>query len=84
MSQEMNSEDPADAPEQLKRKILSDYPRLGPDDTFTFSCHPGVPCFNHCCGDVNIFLALPVLAIFNCRVLRSTQTGFRGAHRSSA
>jgi Fe-S-cluster containining protein len=42
--------------EQLKEEILKDYPRMGKDDTFTFHCHPGVSCFNECCGDVNIFL----------------------------
>lgn len=26
---------------------------LGPDDSFTFGCHPKVPCFNHCCRDLN-------------------------------
>ena len=36
--------------------ILKDYPRLKESDTFTFSCHPGVSCFNKCCNDVNIFL----------------------------
>lgn len=25
-------------------------------ETFTFACHPGVPCFNTCCADVNIIL----------------------------
>jgi Fe-S-cluster containining protein len=49
---------PADDPrEKLQEKILADYPRLGPDDTFKFGCHPGVSCFNRCCGDVNIFLS---------------------------
>lgn len=48
---------PADPGERLKEQIMSDYPRLGPDDTFKFSCHPGVSCFNHCCHDVNIFLS---------------------------
>ena len=42
---------------QLEKEILADYPRLGPDDTFRFACHPGVSCFNRCCGDVNIFLS---------------------------
>jgi Fe-S-cluster containining protein len=40
----------------LQEKIIEEYPRLGPDDTFTFACHPGVSCYNKCCGDVNIFL----------------------------
>jgi uncharacterized protein len=26
---------------------------LALDDTFTFGCHPNVPCFNHCCRDLN-------------------------------
>lgn len=47
----------ADPRERLQEKILSDYPRMGPDDTFKFACHPGVSCFNRCCGDVNIFLS---------------------------
>jgi Fe-S-cluster containining protein len=42
--------------EKLKEEILKDYPRLDKDSSFTFSCHPGVPCFNACCSDVNIFL----------------------------
>jgi uncharacterized protein len=55
------SDDPArpllDPRQQLQEKILADAPRLGPDDTFQFACHPGVSCFNRCCGDVNIFLS---------------------------
>ena len=26
------------------------------DDTFQFSCHPGIACFNECCRDLNQFL----------------------------
>ncbi len=26
---------------------------LSLDDTLCFECHPGVPCFNHCCRDLN-------------------------------
>ena len=48
---------PEDPHQQLKEKILAEYPRLGPDDTFKFGCHPGVPCFNQCCADINIFLS---------------------------
>ncbi|MFC1554581.1 YkgJ family cysteine cluster protein [candidate division KSB1 bacterium] len=40
----------------FKEEILKEYPRLGPDDTYEFKCHPGVPCFNKCCSDINIFL----------------------------
>ena len=42
--------------EKFKEEILKEYPRLSEDSSFTFACHPGVPCFNDCCGDVNIFL----------------------------
>ncbi len=42
--------------EKLKEEILRDYPRLNLDSAFDFACHPGVPCFNKCCADVNIFL----------------------------
>lgn len=26
------------------------------EDAFCFACHPGVPCFNRCCADLNQFL----------------------------
>jgi Fe-S-cluster containining protein len=42
--------------ERFKEEILKDYPRMSEDDSFAFACHSGVPCFNDCCGDVNIFL----------------------------
>ncbi len=42
--------------EKLKKTILEEYPRLSEESRFQFKCHPGVPCFNDCCRDVNIFL----------------------------
>jgi len=42
--------------ERLKEEILKDYPKMTKDSPFSFACHPGVPCFNACCADVNIFL----------------------------
>ena len=54
MSDEEHSSLPLDARQELVEKILKDYPRLGPDDRFKFACHPGVSCFNRCCGDVNL------------------------------
>jgi Fe-S-cluster containining protein len=48
---------PDDPHQALQKKILADHPRLGPDDRFKFACHPGVSCYNKCCGDVNIFLS---------------------------
>lgn len=57
----MNADVSASAAEQarerLEAKILAEHPRLGPDDTFQFRCHPGLTCFNSCCRDVNIFLS---------------------------
>jgi Fe-S-cluster containining protein len=47
----------ADPRARLQRQILDEAPRLRPDDTFRFACHPGVPCFTRCCADVNIFLS---------------------------
>lgn len=43
-------------PNILNEKILTNYDRLSENDTFHFSCKPGVSCFNKCCSDVNIFL----------------------------
>ena len=40
-----------EVPEVLRGKT-----QLGESDSFTFSCHPGVSCFNTCCADVNIVL----------------------------
>ena len=44
-------------PEDLRARVLTEAPRLGPQDTFHFACHAGLPCFNRCCADVNIFLS---------------------------
>ncbi|HEY3359266.1 MAG TPA: YkgJ family cysteine cluster protein [Polyangia bacterium] len=40
----------------LMQQIIDEAPRLGPESRFRFACHPGVGCFNACCGDVNIVL----------------------------
>ncbi len=37
-------------------EFLQDKRQISEDDTFSFACHPGVPCFNSCCADVNIML----------------------------
>lgn len=42
--------------ERLKKVILEEYPRLNEESEFCFKCHKDVPCFNACCGDINIFL----------------------------
>jgi Fe-S-cluster containining protein len=36
--------------------FLENKRRMAEEDTFSFACHPGVPCFNTCCADVNIML----------------------------
>ena len=56
MSDDNSKKSPKEQQEQLQEKILKESQRLGPNDKFTFSCHPGVTCFNQCCRDVNIFL----------------------------
>ncbi len=63
----------------LEEKIIEDYSRLGPDDKFKFACHPGVPCFNHCCCDVNIFLS-PYDVLRLRKRLGMTSTDFLDKH----
>jgi Fe-S-cluster containining protein len=36
--------------------IIRDYPRMGPDDTFSFRCYQSLECFTRCCSDVSIVL----------------------------
>lgn len=57
MNDETQEPGAGEAPGRLRERILANYPRLGPDDAFTFACHSGVSCFNCCCSDVNIFLS---------------------------
>ncbi len=42
--------------ESFKETILKEHRELNKLDTFNFSCHKGISCFNKCCADVNIFL----------------------------
>lgn len=42
--------------DDLKTRIFEEAPRFDLDDSFRFSCHPGVSCFNECCADINIVL----------------------------
>ena len=37
-------------------EVLRDKRRMAEDGEFSFSCHPGIPCFNSCCADINIIL----------------------------
>ncbi len=36
--------------------MVNEITPVGPDEKFTFSCSPEVPCFNECCRDLNQFL----------------------------
>jgi Fe-S-cluster containining protein len=36
--------------------FLDSLPELRPGESFLFACHPAVPCFNACCGDLNLML----------------------------
>ncbi|MFC2170609.1 YkgJ family cysteine cluster protein [Calditrichota bacterium] len=42
--------------DHFKKKIFDEAERLPESHEFSFSCNPGVSCFNKCCTDVNIFL----------------------------
>ncbi|OFW65267.1 MAG: hypothetical protein A2Y74_03960 [Actinobacteria bacterium RBG_13_63_9] len=57
MSDVKRSALPEDSRKELEERILKDSPRFGPEDRFKFACHPGISCFNQCCGDVNVFLS---------------------------
>jgi len=37
-------------------EFLESKHQLADGESFPFTCHPGVPCFNQCCADVNIIL----------------------------
>ncbi|MEN8150552.1 MAG: YkgJ family cysteine cluster protein [Planctomycetota bacterium] len=72
---DLEGPDPAgEARAEFEKKILDEAPRLGLDDRFKFACHPGVPCFGNCCGDVNIVLTpYDVLRLKNRLGLTSTE-----------
>lgn len=73
MSEEKRSHLQKNSGGRLEEKILTDYPRLGPKDSFKFDCRPGISCFNKCCGDVNIFLSpYDVLRMKNRLGMKST------------
>ena len=42
--------------DKFKEEILKEYERMSLESEFNFACHPGVPCYNQCCADINIFL----------------------------
>ncbi|HSN53606.1 MAG TPA: YkgJ family cysteine cluster protein [Candidatus Sulfomarinibacteraceae bacterium] len=45
-------------------RFLEGKRQLATGESFQFTCHPGVPCFNRCCADVNVILTpLDVLGL---------------------
>lgn len=38
------------------QEFLDSLPELKSGEAFRFACHPGVGCFNACCGDLNLVL----------------------------
>jgi Fe-S-cluster containining protein len=68
-------------PDQSLPKFLEDKRQLTEGESFPFTCHPGVPCFNDCCADVNIILTpYDVLQLarrtgLHTRVFLDTYTG---------
>jgi len=49
-----NEDTPTD--HDATQAFLESLPELKEGQTFQFSCHPGVPCFNACCGDLALML----------------------------
>jgi len=55
-------------------RLLEGKQTLAADQHFAFTCHPGVPCFNACCADVNIILTpLDVLRLARNRGLHTRE-----------
>jgi Fe-S-cluster containining protein len=74
MNADKENPEPEDQLERLRERIIANAPRLSLDDKFRFGCHPGVACFNQCCGDVNIFLSpYDVLRLKNRLGITSTE-----------
>jgi uncharacterized protein len=38
------------------KAFLDNLPRLKPNESFCFACHPQVTCFNQCCADLDLVL----------------------------
>jgi hypothetical protein len=63
-----------DLPEVLRRNR-----QLASEEPFRFGCHPGVPCFNACCADINILLT-PLDVLRLARRIGLTTTEFLDRH----
>jgi Fe-S-cluster containining protein len=59
---------------KLKASSSDDKRLMTWDDTFSFSCHPTIDCFNSCCKDVTIFLTpLDVVRLRTALGISSTE-----------
>lgn len=66
------------------QEFLDSLPELKPGEGFRFACHPGVGCFNACCGDLNLMLT-PYDALRLRRGLgRMPSRDFVAAHAETA
>jgi Fe-S-cluster containining protein len=63
-------------------EFLADKRQLAEGETFGFTCHPGVPCFNSCCADVNIILT-PIDVLHLARRLGMNTREFLETHTSN-
>lgn len=66
-------------PEERVPDIVRDNRRLDENESFTFGCHAGLPCFNTCCADINIVLT-PLDVLRLARRLGITTTEFLDRH----
>jgi Fe-S-cluster containining protein len=57
------------------RDFLDSLPEIGPGEEFWFSCHPGIACFNACCGDLTMPLT-PYDVLRLCRGLDMSSEEF--------
>ena len=62
---------------------LDALPALGADDRLGFACHPGVPCFNACCRDLDLLL-YPYDVLRLRRALGLDSPGFLSRHGRTA
>jgi Fe-S-cluster containining protein len=63
-------------------QFLTDKRQLAEGESFEFTCHPGVPCFNSCCADVNIVLT-PIDVLRLARRLGMNTREFLETHTSN-
>jgi len=54
--------------------LIDNEKKLGLEDTFNFSCHPGLSCFNMCCRSLTLILMpYDIVRLKNCLGITSTE-----------